>query len=163
MRQHVATCNKVELKDQVFALKQQQKAAGVQNDDSKGSNSDSETILKYVDKVRVSGSQLQHWRMLLAVTTGWSFATVENAHFVTFMQHVSPNFDLPSDYQLRTILLDAAVATVRLKQIAMMDDPAVDYHLTLTLDGWSTLSDVKPKLGQMPRNKSWRRPKRASS
>lgn len=98
MRQHVATCNKVELKDQVFALKQQQKAAGVQNDDSKGSNSDSETILKYVDKVRVSGSQLQHWRMLLAVTTGWSFATVENAHFVTFMQHVSPNFDLPSKF-----------------------------------------------------------------
>ncbi|DBA77865.1 TPA: hypothetical protein ACH3X1_009219 [Trebouxia sp. C0004] len=28
--------------------------------------------------------------------TGWSFAAVENPHFVSFMQHVRPNFQLPS-------------------------------------------------------------------
>ena len=40
-------------------------------------------------------------------------------------------------YQLRTVLLDSAVASVKLKQIAMMRNAALAYHLTLTLDGWS--------------------------
>ena len=62
---------------------------------AKGS-SDAGSMHKYVDKVKVTTTQLKHWRMLLAVAfimTGWSFATVENPHFVDFMQHVRPNFE----------------------------------------------------------------------
>ena len=38
---------------------------------------------------------------------------------------------------LRGVLLDAALARVRLKQAAWMDNTDIAYHLTLTLDGWS--------------------------
>ena len=41
-------------------------------------------------------------------------------------------------YQLCTVLFDAAVATVKLKQIAMMSNDERAYHQTLTMDGWST-------------------------
>lgn len=99
LRQHTANCKKADLGDQVFALQQQEKAGGTQSTDSNGSNSDTGSMYKYVDKVQVTSTQLKHWRMLLAVAfimTGWSFATVENPHFVDFMQHVRPSFELPS-------------------------------------------------------------------
>jgi len=35
------------------------------------------------------------------------------------------------------VLLDAALAHVKLKQVAWMNNEDMSYHLTLTLDGWS--------------------------
>ncbi|KAL0022627.1 hypothetical protein WJX77_011464 [Trebouxia sp. C0004] len=53
------------------------------------------------------------------------------------MQHVRLNFQLPSAYVLRTTLLNAVLADVKLKQISWMTNSNMAYHLTLTLDGWS--------------------------
>jgi len=58
-------------------------------------------MAKYVDKVPVTKTQKNHWWKLLCIAfimTGWSFMAVENEHFRTFMQHVRPNFVLPSAY-----------------------------------------------------------------
>ena len=121
-------------------------------------------MTKYVDKVKISAHQLFTWRKMLClafVMTGWSFVTVENAEFVTFISHIRPNFELPSEfpctspaallafhatpacrnhagaYMLRTSLLQGVLADVALKQAKWMADDSMAYHLTLTLDGWS--------------------------
>lgn len=40
-------------------------------------------------------------------------------------------------FTLRTTLLKAVLADVKLKQASWMSNPNMAYHLTLTLDGWS--------------------------
>ncbi|DBB03110.1 TPA: hypothetical protein ACH3X1_013420 [Trebouxia sp. C0004] len=90
--------------------------------------------------IRVTPYQMRKWGMLLAIAfvmNGWSFCSVESPEFKDFMAHVRPNFELPSAYMLRGVLLDGALAIVKLQQAAWMGDDSIAFHATVTLDGWS--------------------------
>lgn len=105
LKQHLVKCKKASMSTQQEAHAAQEQSGGADCKDtgSEGSNGSSGSISQSVDRVRVSAKQLRYWRTLLAVAfimTGWSFATVENLHFVTFMKHVRPNFELPSKCSL---------------------------------------------------------------
>ena len=132
LRKHTAKCNKADLGAQTEALQGQQKAGNAESDDSNGSSSGCGAILKYVDKVKITANQLKHWRMLLAVTfimTGWSFATVENPHFASFISHVRPNFELPSRLQSSSLGVKACQLASELSCCASCRCLSAAYYL----------------------------------
>ncbi|DBB09009.1 TPA: hypothetical protein ACH3X3_007637 [Trebouxia sp. C0006] len=140
MRRHLVNCSKAAPTSQLHALKQQAQRAGSHASQSCSQSNQGPDMDTYIDRVRVTPRQKETWWYLLAVAfimTGWSIQTVENPQFIDFMAHVRPNFELPSAYTLSGVCIDAALAVVKLKQHNWLQDAAMAYHLTLTLDGWS--------------------------
>ncbi|DBA96876.1 TPA: hypothetical protein ACH3X3_013031 [Trebouxia sp. C0006] len=140
MRWHLVNCSKAAPTSQLQALKQQARRAGSHASQSCSQSNQGPDMDMYIDRVRVTPRQKETWWYLLAVAfimTGWSFQTIKNPQFIDFMAHVRPNFELPSAYTLCGVCIDAALAVVKLKQHNWLQDTAMAYHLTLTLDGWS--------------------------
>lgn len=100
MKDHTSDCSEAPIDSQLHAYKRLAEAPKTTASESSSGSKSNAPIAKYVDKVKVSASQLFAWRKMLCIAfimAGWSFHSVENPHFIKFMGNVRPNFELPSN------------------------------------------------------------------
>ena len=103
MRRHTSNCTSISRTGQLHALRQQAKQGGSGTTCSQAGNTTDSGKPHFdgcVGTVKISPHQWGKWYILLAIAfvmNGWSFCTVESSHFKNFMNHVWPNFALPSD------------------------------------------------------------------
>ena len=100
MKDHTSTCSEAPIDSQLHAYKRLAEAPKPAAGESSSWSTSDAPIAKYVDRVKISSSQLFAWRKMLCIAfimAGWSFHSVENPYFIKFMGSVRPNFELPSD------------------------------------------------------------------
>ncbi|DBA85838.1 TPA: hypothetical protein ACH3X1_005386 [Trebouxia sp. C0004] len=103
MKDHTSNCSEAPIDSQHTYKRLAEAPKPTASESSSLSKSDA-PIAKYVDKGKISSSQLFAWRKMLCIAfimAGWSFHSVENPYFIKFMGNVRPNFELLSCQQAK--------------------------------------------------------------
>ncbi|THU81496.1 hypothetical protein K435DRAFT_873280 [Dendrothele bispora CBS 962.96] len=92
----------------------------------------------FIDRGLTSAEEAESERLLIRafVSSNYSFRSIQDPYFLKYLHFLRPSYTPPTEFVLRTRILDAEAASVKIEEMRELQGRC---NMTLLIDGWEDL------------------------